>query len=99
MKPWASNGEAEKMAKERKKAAEDFDKEFLNKKTRGKGEGKAASEHMDMVDESRKGVDAKKKIKAERPTEPKPADDPGPGKVWAWDSEKMAWFQADASTG
>ncbi len=42
---------------------------------------------------------ALEKIKAQKPLVPKPADDAGPGKVWAWDSEKEAWYSADASTG
>lgn len=41
-------------------------------------------------------VDAVLKLIAEKPTVPPPSEDPGSGKVWAWDAEKKGWYAADA---
>ncbi len=43
-------------------------------------------------------IDAVLKLAAEKPTTPPPQEDPGAGKVWAWDAEKKGWYPADAVT-
>jgi len=39
-----------------------------------------------------------KSLQGGKPTVPRPKDDPGPGKTWAWDQEKFGWYAADAVT-